>query len=114
MKRLFLLFLLVLIAGAIGWSEYTKRNPATRFYGIGSSDTRPFTMKDRWEISWSCAGPAKISLKPTQGRPPLVVSDSTAPTMGSVYEPRGGEYTVQVTSSWPWEVAVKEIPASGK
>jgi len=114
MKRSFLLLLLLLVIGAIGWSEYTKRNPAQRFYGVGASDTRPFTVKDKWEVSWSCAGPAKISLKSTQGRAPLLLSDTTSPSMGSTYEEKGGEYSLQISSTWPWEVAVTQVTTSGK
>ncbi len=110
MRSSILILVVLIIAAVIGWSEYTKRYPAQRFYGVGASDTQPFTMKDKWEISWSCPGPIKIALVPTtQMRMPLVVTDTSSPTMASSYQATGGEYSLQITSSWPWEVSVCNV-----
>ena len=110
MKTSTLAFIALLICGFIGWSEYTKRNPAERFYGVGSSDTRPFTVKNRWVISWACVGPIKISLVPTGRNSPILVTNTTSPTMASTYQSTGGEYTLHIESSWPWEVSASEVP----
>jgi len=112
MKTSFLFLLVLVIGGIIGWSVYTKKYPAERFYGVGPSDTRPFTVQDKWELSWACAGPIKISLKPTDKRHPLLIVNATSPTMTSAYQTTGGEYTLQIESSWPWEVSVVDVPAA--
>jgi hypothetical protein len=110
MRKLFVLVLLVVCA-AIGWAEYTKRNPAQRFYGIGPSDSPPFTVKDKWTISWTCVGPTKITLESTRGRHSITVTDTSSPSMGSFYQATGGEFTFHIVGSWPWEIAASELPS---
>ncbi len=110
--RKLLVLILILVGVAIVWVEYTKRNPAQRFYGIGPSDSVPFTVKDKWKISWACVGPAKITLEPLHARhSPITVTDTSSPSMGSSYQPLGGEFTLHVAGSWPWEVTASEAPA---
>lgn len=108
--RKLLVLVLLLVCAVIGWTEYVKRNPAQRFYGIGPSDSPPFIVKEKWTISWVCAGPTKITLEPTRGRHSFItVCDTASPSMGSSYEATGGEYTLHVAGSWPWEVSASEF-----
>lgn len=108
MKK-FLIFVALLVCAAVGWSEYVKRNPAERFYGVGESDTHPITMKDKWEIGWSCLGPTKITLESTGHGKPMVVANTEGPTMGSSYQAKGGEYTIHVVGVWPWAVSAANV-----
>ena len=41
----------------------------------------------------------------------VTVTNTSAPSMGSSYEATGGEFTLHVTGSWPWEVTASELPA---
>ena len=109
--RKLLVFILLAVCATIGWTEYTKRNPAQRFYGIGPSDSAPFIVKNDWKISWACAGPAKIILESRGKHSMVTVTNTSAPSMGSSYEATGGEFTLHVTGAWPWEVTASELPA---
>jgi hypothetical protein len=108
--RKLLVFVLLVVCAIIGWTEYAKKNPAQRFYGIGPSDSSPFTIKNKWKISWICAGPAKITLESPGKHSLITVTNTTSPSMGSSYEAIGGEFTLHVAGSWPWEVTASELP----
>ncbi len=96
------------------------------FSGTGSEETRPFTVKDGWEIQWETEAPSfKLSAHGSAQRPyisetteredilrwferlePIVLANTTK-KKGTAVHPLGGTFYFKVVANGPWEVHLK-------
>lgn len=77
----------------------------------GSRNTRPFTVKDRWEIRWENKGPVlTIAVRTAEGKLVAGGGTATAPGTGESYQPKGGTYFLDVTGMGEWSVSVVQLP----
>lgn len=77
----------------------------------GSRNTRPFTVKDRWEIRWENKGPVlTISVKTGEGKLVPGGGSSTAPGTGQSFQPKGGQYFLEINGMGEWSIQVIQLP----
>jgi hypothetical protein len=91
-----------------------QENVAQKFSGTGDLTTPAFKVADKWEVRWSGAGSIKVTILTPDG---TIVAGSSAAADGSLYQPKGGSYYLQISgtpapSSDAWRVTVVEIGAS--
>lgn len=80
------------------------------FTGTGLMTTRPFTAPDKWEIQWTAQGGSfAIFLYDAEGKILAVAANQTGPGSGSSYQPKGGEYVLQISPMGPWTVKVVKV-----
>lgn len=84
--------------------------------GNGSRNTRPFTVKDHWEIRWSTPGNAFAltiyRADPKDELDALGVGSASQhkPGTGSSYFDAGGHYYLKITSTGDWTITVTQLP----
>jgi hypothetical protein len=77
----------------------------------GSRNTRPFTVRDRWEIRWDNKGPMlNITVRSADGKALGGGAFATAPGVGQSFEPKGGTYYLDISGSGEWTVTVVQLP----
>lgn len=77
----------------------------------GSRNTRPFTVRDRWEIRWDNKGPMlNISVRSLDGKVLGGGALATSPGVGQSFEPKGGNYFLDISGSGEWTVTVVQLP----
>lgn len=77
----------------------------------GSRNTRPFNVKDGWEIRWDNKGPVlAIAVKTVDGKLVAGGGSSTAPGSGQSFQPKGGKYFLDVTGMGDWTITVVQLP----
>lgn len=76
----------------------------------GTRNTRPFTVKDNWELRWSTkgAGLAIIIYDTEQNIRGSASQNSSGE--GSSYQPKGGTFYLNVTGFDEWTVTVVQLP----
>ena len=122
------LVILVLSAGVLfGETPSATNHVVQKFSGSGTISTASFTVEDKWEIVWDSPTPLRITLLSSDG---TIIAGVAGVFKGSLYQPKGGSYYLQVeggnpgvggnTSAMaPWSVSVVEIgivpanPANG-
>lgn len=72
----------------------------------GSRTTRPFTIKDGWEVQWKTNKDLSIFLLNGQGQPLEALSNSKGAGTGSTYHAKGGTYSLKILSNAEWTIAV--------
>ena len=105
---------LVLGAG-IGFAQQTPETAAITLQGKGECTTRAFTFQNNWHIESAADSGIKIQAIPTDGSAPITLIDlpTTTPpapsyTGTSVPVPRGGSYTLEVSSTGRWQITALE------
>ena len=77
----------------------------------GQRNLRPFTVKDKWEIQWDSKGTLlTITLFTADGKISSIAASQDGPGSGSSYQPKGGEYFLQVTGTGAWTIKVVQLP----
>jgi hypothetical protein len=81
-----------------------------KFDGRTSMATPVFTVGDKWEVTWECPAPLRITLLSADG---TIVAGSMGVFRGALYQPKGGSYYLQIDGGTtgmtpPWQVIVKE------
>lgn len=79
----------------------------------GTRNTRPFTVKDRWELQWETKGEKlAIFLFTSDGEPrgmlPIVTQDK--PGSDRSYYPKGGAYYLKIVTNSDWTITVVQLP----
>lgn len=83
------------------------------FSGSGGTNTRPFTVQDHWEIQWEAAGSVfQVYLFNGAGEMQGVAANQQGSGTGSSFQPKGGDYYLQVNAIGAWEVRVAQFSAS--
>lgn len=77
----------------------------------GSRNTRPFTVKDRWEIRWENKGSIlTVAVRTAEGKLVAGGGSATAPGAGESFQPKGGTYYLDVTGTGDWSISVVQLP----
>lgn len=77
------------------------------FTGSGGKNTRPFTVKDGWEIQWDAKGDIfQLFLYTANGDMVDVPANQQSSGKGASYQAKGGEYYLQVNAIGNWAIEV--------
>ncbi len=77
----------------------------------GMRNLRPFTAKDRWEIQWDSKGTLlTINIHSGDGKLVSVAGMQEGPGSGTTYQPKGGEFYLEVSGTGEWTVTVVQLP----
>jgi hypothetical protein len=77
------------------------------FSGSGGRNTRPFTVKDGWEIQWDASGDIfQLYLYWADGELAGVAANQQRSGRGASYQPKGGQYYLQVNSIGDWTIKI--------
>ena len=84
----------------------------------GTRNLQPFTVKDNWEIRWDAIGTTfqvyvnSLSENPegSFSKLPQAAAEQIGPGKGSSHQPKGGTFSLQITSDAEWTVMVVQLP----
>lgn len=99
-----------------GWLLFTgvvfaaDEQIVTELTGNGSRTTRPFTVKDGWEIRWTATNELSLFLLDTQGQALEALGHSMGDAGGATYHAKGGTYSLRIASNAHWTVRVVQLP----
>ena len=106
MKRKSFIVLVWLITFASG-SAFAQNTVVKEFSGSGGKNTRPFTVKEGWEIQWDAQGSIfQLFLYSANGNMIGVSANQQGSGEGSSYQPKGGEYYLQVNAVGNWTIRI--------
>jgi hypothetical protein len=78
--------------------------------GNGSRTTRPFTVKEGWEVRWTATNELTVFLVDAQGQPLEAMGHSMGDAGGATYYAKGGTYSLRIASNAHWSVTVVQLP----
>lgn len=106
MKRTMLILAVLLVAGAVQAQKVVKT-----FSGNGTSTTRPFTVKDGWEIQWNLKNGLLLQILVEQeGKKAFdLASNQGKVGKGSAYRPKGGTYYLSINAAGDWEIKIVQV-----
>jgi hypothetical protein len=82
----------------------------------GTRNTRPFTVKDHWEIRWTIPdGMLAVTVyrsnpKNDLERIPVASGSQMKPGPGATYVETGGQYYLNIVSPGDWTITVVQLP----
>lgn len=80
------------------------------FDGRDAHTTRPFTVEGPWEIQWDASGDIfQIFLFSANGDMLGLPANQTGAGSGSAYQPRGGQFYLQINAVGAWSVTVVSV-----
>jgi hypothetical protein len=81
------------------------------FSGSGGRNTRPFTVKDNWEIQWDTRGDLfQLFLYRVNGESEGIPANQQGTGKGASYEPKGGQYYLKVNATTGnWTIKIVQI-----
>jgi len=83
------------------------------FTGSGGKNTRPFAVKDGWDIQWDAKGDIfQLYLYTASGEMIGVPANQQGSGNGSSYQAKGGQYYLQVNAIGNW--AIKVVQTGGQ
>lgn len=109
-----LLFLLIGVAPTLAADDGTM---VMELSGKGSRNTRPFTVKDHWEIRWKTHADGRFTIEAVktdaanmlESLGQSVGAQDQAGT-GETYIDKGGRYYLSIASSGEWSISVVQLP----
>ncbi len=111
-RRMRLSLLALLFGGGlVGLPVLAQEKAALTYDGVGGVTTPWFQVRDKWEVRWDSPEIISITILTPDG---AVVAGASGSLKGSLYEPRGGRFVLQVargnsTGTSPWHLSVVEI-----
>lgn len=80
------------------------------FSGSDQHTTRPFTVKDGWEIQWKTKGKfLQIYVLNANGELVTIAANAQIPGKGSAYQPKGGTYYLDVNALGEWTIQIVKV-----
>jgi hypothetical protein len=80
------------------------------FSGKGGRNTRPFTVTGPWEIQWDAKGEVfGVALRTADGKIVGVPASQFHPGQDSSYQPKPGQYYLDVTCSGSWTIKIVQL-----
>jgi hypothetical protein len=77
--------------------------------GNGSPTTRPFTVKDGWEVRWTATNGLTVFLLDAQGQPLEELGHSMGDAGAATYYVKGGTYSLRIAGNAHWTVTVVQL-----
>jgi hypothetical protein len=109
MRRLMSTILCVgLLLGGVAFAA--EEQIVQELTGNGSRTTRPFTVKDGWEVRWKATNELLLFLLDAQGQPLEALGHSMGDAGGATYYAKGGTYSLRISSNAHWTVTVVQLP----
>ena len=109
MRRLISVVLCIgLLLGGIALAE--EEQIIQQLTANGSRTTRPFTVKDGWEVRWTTTNNLSLFLLDAQGQPLEALAHSMGDAGGATYHAKGGTYSLRISSNAHWTVTVVQLP----
>lgn len=106
MVRCLMFGFILLLAGAAAAEQIVQETSAN-----GKRATRPFAVKDQWEIRWDNRGAwLNISVITLDGRSGGPGAFAETPGRGSSFQPRGGTFYLDIAGKGEWIVTVVQLP----
>jgi hypothetical protein len=84
----------------------------SQWNGTATMITRPFHVDGSWELQWKSQGFFVAELHEVGSGEASVIANASGPAASSAYEPNGGDYYIEFTSTDPWAATVVNLPAS--
>ena len=108
MKPRPLLLLLALLGGAApAWAADTVVHTLS---GNGARTTRPFEVRDQWEVQWDAQGQLfQVYVLDDAGQIVEMGANQGAPGAGASYVRQGGRYHLQINALGAWTLTVVQI-----
>jgi hypothetical protein len=100
-----------LLLGGIAFAE--EEQIIQQLAANGSRTTRPFTVKDGWEVRWTSTNDLSVFLLDAQGQPLQALGHSMGDAGGATYHAKGGTYSLSIASNAHWTVTVIQLPPNG-
>ena len=101
---------MLVIVGIIAFvssSAYPQDTVVKEFSGSGGKNTRPFNVKDGWEIQWDAKGDIfQLFLYTANGDIAGVSANQQGSGKGSSYQAKGGQYYLQVNAIGNWAIKI--------
>ncbi len=103
---IFMLGILVFVTG----SAFSQDTVLKAFSGSGGKNTRPFTVKDGWEIQWDANGDIfQLFLYTANGDMAGVPANQQGAGEGASYQAKGGQYYLQVNAIGNWTIKIVQL-----
>jgi len=98
------------IIAFVSGSAFAQDTVVKEFSGSGGKNTRPFIVKDGWEIQWDANGDIfQLFLYTANGDIKGVPANQQGSGKGSSYQAKGGSYYLQVNAIGNWAIMVVQI-----
>jgi len=109
MKLKTLIAILGIIVFASG-NAFAQDTVVKNFSGSGGKNTRPFSVKDGWEIQWDAKGDIfQLFLYTANGDIVGVPANQQGSGKGSSYQAKGGQYYLQVNAIGNWTIKIVQV-----
>lgn len=90
-------------------SAFAQDTVVKHFSGSGGKNTRPFLVKDGWEIQWDAKGDIfQLFLYTANGDMVGVPANQQGSGKGTSFQPKAGKYYLQVNAIGDW--SIKMVP----
>ncbi len=111
--KLRMMIVMVGIIAFFSGSAFAQDTVVREFSGSGGKNTRPFTVKNGWEIHWDAKGDIfQLYLYTANGDMAGVPANQQGSGKGSSYQAKGGQYYLQVNAIGNW--AIKVVQTGGQ
>jgi hypothetical protein len=111
-RVLLLLMLLCPLTSVLSAEEVSVLNLSAN----GARNTRPFSVKDHWEIRWNNADTMlmvtvlRAHANGALESLPVATGSQFKPGVGSTYIEKGGDYYLNINASGDWTITVVQLP----
>lgn len=97
-----------------GVQPRSRETVVARWNGSSTLQTRPFHVDGPWELQWTTEGGYfGATLHDAGGDGERTLANGTTAGSSSSYQPKGGDFYLEVMGSRPWSVTVVSLPAPG-
>lgn len=111
MRTLWVGLIVVLFLGLSGPALAAEETVVFEIVGNGQRNTRPFMVKDRWELRWDLRGQTLgITIRDPDGKFVAAGGQQDKQGQGASYQPKGGSYFLEITGVGDWTITVVQLP----
>lgn len=109
-KKIVLLTIFIVLFLGDAFSQDVTVNT---FTGSGGKNTRPFTVKNGWEIQWDAKGDIfQLYLFTEDGELIGVPANQSGSGKGSSYQSTGGRFYLQVNALGSWSIRIIQVSSN--
>ncbi len=85
--------------------------PVARWAGSATMTTRPFHVDGPWEVRWRSDGAFSAVLHLVGAATTTLIAQAPQHGASSAYQPKAGDFYLEVDASGPWTMEVVQVPA---